>query len=252
MIGIPAAFAKTINFIQVTDVHLTQENALYLKEFTNEINNKYQDFDFVVFTGDNINKANKNDLELFLDIIKNINIKVFVTVGNHDLLFSKEMTADYYMKRVGKTLGKYHSSTANYVFKRGNIVFITMNGVKEVIPGPNGYYKEMELLWLDKQLTKFKNKKVIILQHFPLLDTNSTSSELYKKENYFNVLNKHNNVIAVISGHYHINREEKINNIYHIVTQKFSNNTYYKIISINDEDGFIYTTLVDKSSVYTD
>ncbi len=26
-------------------------------------------------------------------------LKVFVTVGNHDLLLSREMTADYYMKR---------------------------------------------------------------------------------------------------------------------------------------------------------
>ena len=75
---------------------------------------------------------------------------------------------------------------------------------------------------------------------------------LYLKKSYFNILNKHNNVIAVVSGHYHNNREEKINNVYHIVTEKFSDNTYYKIISINDEDGFIYTTLVDKSSICAD
>ena len=54
-----------------------------------------------------------------------------------------------------------------------------MNGVKEVIPGPNGYYKESEIIWLDRRLTKFKNKKVVILQHFPLLDTNSKSAGLY-------------------------------------------------------------------------
>ena len=184
-------------------------------------------------------------------------LKVFVTVGNHDLLLSREMTADYYMKRTRKILGNYHPSSANYIFKKGNLVFIAMNGVKEVIPGPNGYYKESEIIWLDRQLTKFKNKKVVILQHFPLLDTNSSkgdskSAGLYKKESYFNVLNKHNNVIAVVSGHYHNNREEKINNVYHIVTEKFSDNTYYKIISINDEDGFIYTTLVDKSSICAD
>ena len=167
-------------------------------------------------------------------------LKVFVTVGNHDLLLSREMTADYYMKRTRKILGNYHPSSANYIFKKGNLVFIAMNGVKEVIPGPNGYYKESEILWLDRQLTKFKNKKVVILQHFPLLDTNSKSAGLYKKESYFNVLNYHNN------------REEKINNVYHIVTEKFRDNTYYKIISINDEDGFIYTTLVDKSSICAD
>lgn len=29
-----------------------------------------------------------------------------------------------------------------------------MNGVKEIIPGPNGYYRESELQWLDKMLSK--------------------------------------------------------------------------------------------------
>ena len=127
-IGVPV-YAKNINFIHVTDVHLTQANAHYLKEFTNEINNKYQDFDFVVFTGDNINRADRNDLDSFLNIIKDINLKVFVTVGNHDLLLSRDMTADYYMQRTRKILGKYHPSSANYIFKKGNLVFIAMNGV---------------------------------------------------------------------------------------------------------------------------
>ena len=79
-------------------------------------------------------------------------LKVFVTVGNHDLLLSREMTADYYMKRTRKILGNYHPSSANYIFKKGNLVFIAMNGVKEVIPGPNGYYKESEIIWLDLSL----------------------------------------------------------------------------------------------------
>ena len=35
-IGVPV-YAKNINFIHVTDVHFTQANAHYLKEFTNEI-----------------------------------------------------------------------------------------------------------------------------------------------------------------------------------------------------------------------
>ena len=32
-------------------------------------------------------------------------LKVFVTVGNHDLLLSREMTADYYMKEPEKFSG---------------------------------------------------------------------------------------------------------------------------------------------------
>ena len=134
-------------------------------------------------------------------------------------------------------------SKANYVFKKGDIIFITMNGVKEIIPGPNGYYKESELLWLDKILTRYSNKKVVILQHFPLLDTHVKTHSLYKKDRYLEILRKHNNVIAIISGHYHQNREVFCNNTYHIVTPNFSNNRYYKLIEI--DNGFVYTHLID-------
>lgn len=247
-----AAGAKEINFIQVTDVHLTQKNVYALKNFVDEVNNNYSNLDFVVFTGDNIDRANRDDLDLFLNTIKNLKFKTYITAGNHDLFKSNNMTSGYYMKRTQKILGIYHSAKLDYVFKKGNIIFIAMNGVKEIMPGSNGYFKNAELVWLDKQLTKYKNNKVIILQHFPLLDTRTKSANLYKKENYLNILSKHDNVIAVVSGHYHYNREEKTGKIYHIITPKFSNGTCYKIITIEDYDGLIFTRLINKNEIHND
>lgn len=74
-----------------------------------------------------------------------------------------------------------------------------MNGVKEVIPGPNGYFHQNELVWLDKILTKYSNKKVVILQHFPLLEARVKSHDLYDKVDYERVLEKYDNVILVVS-----------------------------------------------------
>lgn len=236
-------YAKSIKFIQVTDVHLTQDNAEYLKDFVEDVNNKYQDLDFVVFTGDNIDRPKEKDLELFLDTVKRLHTRAYILLGNHDLYKSQNMTHDKYMSLVRKKLGRYHSAEPNYVFKRGDVVFITMNGVKEVIPGANGYYREKELLWLDKMLTKYAKKKVVIFQHFSLLDTPVKSHKLYKKDEYLNILKKHDNVIAIISGHYHQNREEFHDNIYYVITKNFSNNRYYKIIEI--DDGTVYTHLID-------
>lgn len=241
--------AEIIKFIQVTDVHLTQNNSQYLQQCVNEINNNYKDISFVVFTGDNIDKANPNDLCLFLDIVKNLKVKPYILVGNHDLFKSHGMTKENYMYLVRKKLGHYHPNKANYVFKKGNIVFVSMNGVKEVIPSSNGYYKENELIWLDKILTKYSNKKVVILQHFPLIDTKTKNHSLYRKEDYEQVLKKHNNVISIISGHYHENIEEKDGGIYHIVTQKFDNNKYYKLIEIDTDINMIYTSLIDKNDI---
>lgn len=66
------ANAQNVKFIQVTDVHLTQANKSRLETFVNDINQKYsnKDIDFVVFTGDNMDKARIDDLDLFLHTIK--------------------------------------------------------------------------------------------------------------------------------------------------------------------------------------
>lgn len=239
--------AKNIKFIQVTDVHLTQNNLQNLPNFVDEINSKYQDLDFIIFTGDNIDSANIENLETFLKIIKNLKFKTYVIPGNHDVFKSQNLDKELYMKTVKKTLGAYHSTKTNYVFQNGEIVFLTMDGVKEVMPGTNGYYKEQELKWFDKKLTKYKNKRVVIFQHFPLLDGKSKRHSLYNKENYLDVLKNHNNVISIISGHYHENIEEKQGNIYHIVTMKFDSNHYYKLIEIDDETGMIFTKLINNS-----
>lgn len=237
--------AEVIRFIQVTDVHLSQNNSEYLKRFVQDVNDEFKRIDFIVFTGDNIDKANKEDLILFLNIIKDLKIRPYVIVGNHDLFQSHNMTKESYMSLVRKKLGSYHPSKANYVFEKKGVVFIAMNGVKEVIPMPNGYFRDDELAWLDKMLTKYSNKKVVILQHFPLINTKIVSHNLYKKENYEEVLKKHDNVISIVSGHYHKNIEQKEGEIYHIVTKNFQNYTYYKIIEIDTENNQIYTFLID-------
>lgn len=238
--------AENVKFLQVTDVHLSQNNAKYLKQFVEDINKNYKDLDFIVFTGDNINNANIDDLELFLNIVKNLKRKTYIIPGNHDLFKSHELDSKSYMKRVKKRLGYYHSNKPNYIIKKRNVIFITMNGVKEIFPGPNGYYRQEELDWLDKMLNKYKNKKVVILQHFPLIDTEAKNHSLYRKEDYEQVLKKHNNVISIVSGHYHENIELKKDGIYHIITQKFSNNNYYKIIEVSDKN-MVFTYLIDKS-----
>lgn len=242
-----SVLAKPAKFVQVTDVHLTKYNASYLKNFVNDVNSKYDDIDFVVFTGDNIDRANIDDLKLFLKTIKELKFKTYVLVGNHDVAKYQNLDKKLYMSTVKQELGPYHRDKTNYVFKDNGIVFVVMDGVKEVMPGAGGYFKQNELKWLDKNLNKYKNEKVVILQHFPLLDAKKKSSDLYDKEDYKDVLSKHSNVLAIISGHYHENREEYKDNIYNIVTMKFLNNTYYKIIEIDSVNGMVYTQLIDNS-----
>lgn len=242
LVTINPVFAENVRFVQVTDVHTTQDNVKYLEDFVQNIN-KLPNIDFVVFTGDNIDTPNEKDLVSFLDAIKQIKVKTYITLGNHDVSKYQHLDKKLYMDTVKSKLGNYHSDKPNYVFKDKDIVFVVMDGVKEVIPGSCAYFKEEELVWLDKTLSKYKNNKIVILQHFPLLKTRATNHSIYKEEDYLNILKKHNNVIAVVSGHYHYNVEEKQYGVYNIVTAKFSEKENYKIIEIDNNSNMIFTQL---------
>jgi len=127
-------------------------------------------------------------------------------------------------------------------------VFLVVDGAKEVIPGPAGYYKKDTLKWFDKKLTQYKNREVIVFQHFPIVEPyyNRTHST-YNIKDYEDVLKKHSNVIAIVSGHYHANGEAKKDGIYHISTPALVEDPHnYKIVEIeykNKNDYQVYTRL---------
>ena len=240
------AQAREIKFIHITDTNLNVGNAPALLKTIKEIN-QYKDVDFVVFGGNNISKANINNLNTFLYLLKKVHGKTVVLLGSSDVLASKGIDKKYYLKRVKRARlprFSFHSSKTNYAFSRKGYVFIVMDGSKQYFQTKNGYYSPKELFWLDKKLSKYKNKDVIILQHFPILPASSNWVETFKTEDYYEVLNKHNNVKAIISGHYGDNLETKKDGIYHIITEGYFKNGAYKIIQMDLKDDFIGTYLV--------
>ena len=251
MLGITlTANAGEIKFAQVTDSHFTvksQYTADVLKATVKDLNAQ-PNLAFVVFTGDNIDSSNEENLEGFMKIVKKLNMPYYIIVGNHDVFKGNGVSKQRYYEIIKKHNWLYHPAKPNFVFKKGEFTFIAVDGSKETIPGTGGYYRPKTLDWLAKQLTKNKKKKVIILQHFPVLPpTESKTHRVYQVENYFEVLNRHDNVIAILSGHYHLNKEKMENGVYHINSPALIAVTNpYKIIDIVTTKGFspmIYTQI---------
>lgn len=163
------AYAHKIKFIQVSDVHLTKNHSQHLEDFVTDVNMKFSDIDFIVFTGDNIDKPKEEDLYLFLKIIKDIKFTTYVLVGNHDLSKKHNLSCDKYMKLVRKKLGTYHSSKSNYVFKKGEIIFITMNGVKDTAPDLTVFTEKKSSSGLIKCSPNIRIKKLLYCNIFPYL-----------------------------------------------------------------------------------
>lgn len=236
-----SVFSKEVKLIHITDIDLDSKNAYKLQETIKEIN-EYKDIDFVLFGGNNLAKADINNLNTFCYLLKKINKKTIVLLGSNDVLSSSGIDKEYYLKKVARS--KMHSKKTNYTFKKQGYLFVVMDGAKQYFKSTNGYYNKNELLWLDKTLEKNKDEKVIILQHFPILENSSKWLETARIEEYQEVLAKHNNVKAIISGHYDKNQEIKKNGIYHIITENYSKSGAYKTIEIDLDYDFIATYLV--------
>lgn len=255
---VQVAEAKAVKFVQITDSHFSAtsldysqrevENSKSILEKTINDINCLKDIDFVAFTGDNIDTANAADLKAFLKIADGLKFPYYIVIGNHEVFKSQKLDKVEYMRLVRKYSKAYPAKSANYVFKQGGIVFVVVDGAKEVIPGPSGYYKADTLKWLDKTLKKYKNDDVVILQHFPIVEPyRNRSHTTYNICDYENVLKKHSNVKAIFSGHYHANAENKKDGIYHVSTPSLVESPHnYKVVEINiknKKDCQIYTQL---------
>lgn len=243
-------FAQDIKFVQVTDVHYASNNKFSQEILENAVDeiNSLKDVSFVVFTGDNINRPKREDLVGFVRTANKLEVPYYLAFGDHDVYKAGGLSKVEYLKTVKMHNWFYKPLKPNYVVKKKGFVFIVLDGAKEVIPGSIGYYKENTLEWLDKQLSKYKRHPVVILQHYPLLPPKELKSHrVYQAEKYFEVLDKHKNVIAIVSGHYHMNGEKMQNGVYHISTPSLLKSpNYFKVIEIVTTKEFspmIYTEL---------
>lgn len=244
---ITSAFCENIRFVQVEGVCINANNpqsVQKLNELTEKIN-RLKNVDFVVFSGNNIDRAERAYLQQFITSAKNLDAPFYVVIGNKDVNKMKDFGKKEYINMLRlRVLSHLKISSPDYVFIKKNNVFIVVDGSKEVIPSANGYYKPETLAWLKLKLQKYKDKNVYIIQHFPITLTGASDSNFtYKPEKYLALLSENKNVKAVIAGNYNIDSEEEIDGIIHITT---SNAPCYKIIDISDAETLsptIWTTI---------
>ena len=214
------ATAEPVKFAQITDVHLSSEannkagrmkkdSVALLEDVIMQVNAQ-ENMDFVVFTGDSIDRPDKTLLEKFINTANKLKVPWYFALGNHDV------DNNFRKKDFLKILGK---EKTYYSFKINDFLFIFMDGTLQMKMTANSFFTDEEFKWLEEQLCSNKDKYAVIFQHYPLVEPFSSLSHRtvnYKK--YLNLLDKHDNVVAVISGHYHANRVQLRNNVAHIST----------------------------------
>lgn len=221
------ALASHLKFVQITDAHVSLDGENYrnrdisssLRILDNAVKsiNAMPDIDFVVFSGDNIDSANQESLHAFCQVVSRLNMPYFVGIGNHDVAVYQHLDKKRYLDIVRLYNKNQKSNKPSYYFRPNNdFIVIVVDGANEVIPGPHGYYRDETLKWLDKVLTANDDKKAIIVQHFPIIPPKVNKSHVtVDPEKYAKILSAHKNVVAVLSGHYHVAKEIIQDGVYH-------------------------------------
>lgn len=223
----------SLKIVQLTDVHYSSKgcnkgarmraySGALLKDAVCQINTM-PDVDMVVFSGDSVDTPSKSDLIEFAKIANNLKYPWYNALGNHEVGVGGGLNKETYFQ-ILSGINLNYSSLAflkpYYVITpKKDYKVIFMDGAIGTKVSANGYFSAEQLCWLDEKLTHYKDKKVIIVQHFPVVEPlKSPSHKVLNDKEYLAVLDKHNNVTVVLSGHYHCSRVLKRNGVLHIST----------------------------------
>lgn len=240
------ALAKEIRIVQFSDVHLdTKTPDRKVRKFAQSIKMFQKAIlkvnilspNIVVFSGDMVNKPIEKDFDVFLNNAKRIKPKFYPIFGNHDVGVGGGLSKATIISKLNQNFNWLNIKQPSYYTIKNEYIFIFMDGTTDKKITSNGNFSKEALTFLDKTLTKYSNKKAIIVQHFPLITPfKSASHEVINKEEYLEILDKHKNVIMVLAGHYHSSKTIERNNVLHITTPSMIEYPHaFRCITVNTD-----------------
>ena len=220
----------SLKFIQISDIHFLAEGAnttfkmigespRLLTDAINQIN-EHKDLDFVMITGDLIDKPFEKELTAVLPYLEKLNFPWYFAFGNHDRCVGGYLNTDLYMKMIRQVNPNYQFKTPYYAFtpKRGYRVIVLDDIITNDITS-QGYVDQTQLKWLEKELDKAKKDTVLIFMHVPLIEPfSSPNHRLRNSSQVMALIESHTNPIGVFQGHYHAARVEQRNNVLYVNT----------------------------------
>lgn len=246
---------NNLRFVQVSDVHFStfEENTSYkflkkskelLEDVIFQINTSGP-YDFVMFTGDLVNKPKSSELVKFLSQASKINCPWYAINGNHDIAIDGPLTKKEFCKILNSHNRYMSTQKLYYAFtpKRGFRV-ICLDSIIDYKLTSNGEISEEQIKWLKDELDDHKKDVVVICTHVPIDEPySSPNHSMNNEEEVKSLLKKYTNPIVVLQGHYHCTKAKQKGNILYISTPSLV--TYpnaYRVININSNKN---RTLVD-------
>ena len=243
------SYADTLKFAHISDVHLSDKTVdtsykvlSHSKElFKDEIEqiNDHSNLDFVIITGDLVDKPQKPLLEDACNQLEKLKYPWYFAFGNHDAAVGTSFKKDKYFDYIKKRNKNIKSETQYYSFvpKKGYRV-IVLDATVDTRITANGELPDEQLKWLDCQLEEAQtlNQVPLIFMHHPLHEPfPSFHHRLTNASDLYAVLHKYKMPMAIFTGHYHATRIYKEDNILHVSTPSLV--TYpcaFRFVTVNN------------------
>lgn len=237
---------NNLRFAQISDVHFStfEENTSYkflkksqelLDDVVLQINTSGP-YDFVMFTGDLVNKPKETELVKMLAHASKIMYPWYAINGNHDIAIDGPLTKDKFCKILNSH--NKHMATEKlywaYTPKKGYRV-VCLDSIIDYKLTSNGEISQEQLKWLRKELESHKKDVVILCTHVPIDEPYSSSNHKMNNEQEIKeLLENFTNPIVVLQGHYHCVKAKQKDNIVYITTPSLV--TYpnaFRVVNIN-------------------
>lgn len=218
----------SLKFAQISDSHLTttRQDTTFkalssskdlLADAIDQIN-QTKGLDFVIQTGDTVDIPNESSIMLYMGMMNNLRYPWFVAFGNHDLSVNGDITREKYLQLLNSHNKNFNFDKSYYSFKpKKGYKVIVLDAVDNSKITGNGIFPKEELEWLDEQLKTSKRDTVLIFLHHPIIEPFSSSyHKILNTEDFYQIVDKYKNPIAIFSGHYHATKITQEKNIVHV------------------------------------
>ncbi|MFB9135215.1 3',5'-cyclic-AMP phosphodiesterase [Vibrio olivae] len=193
---------SSIKLLQITDTHLfapsdgsllsvnTYESFLAVVD---AIKTEHVEFDAILATGDISQDHSEQSYRKFEQGIAPLQKPCFWLPGNHD-----------YKPNMGSVIPSAQIEPIDHVLLGEHWQMILLDS--QVVGVPHGRLSDQQLALLDSKLAEYPEKHtLVLLHHHPLLVGSHWLDQhsLKDADDFWQVVDKHNNVKAVLCGHIH-------------------------------------------------
>ncbi len=181
--------------------------------------NQVPDLRFVLFTGDLVDQADPESFELFREILAQLRVPYYLSLGNHDVdTLGREgrFNRDQFIRWCQSQFPLSPAPTGYVDYSLSplpGIRLVALDASLGHFPLPQGVLRPAQLGWLGQYLQTVPEEWLILLIHQPpFISPTQMDAVLFRKYRLrseqasalHTLLANHGRVVAVLSGHLHV------------------------------------------------